>query len=49
MKTIFLSLVLIGISYFSLKSLVKSFKGESKCSGCPSAKTCKVDCLSKHL
>jgi len=42
MKTIFLSLILIGISYYSLKSLIKSFKSESKCSGCPSAKTCKM-------
>jgi len=49
MKSIFLTLVLLGISYFSLRSLVRSFSGKSKCSGCPSAKTCKVDCLSKHL
>jgi len=42
MKTIFLSLILIGISYYSLRSLLKSFKGDSKCGGCPSAKNCKI-------
>jgi len=49
MKTIFLTIVLIGITYFSLRSLIRSLKGKSKCSSCPSAKTCKVDCLSKYL
>jgi len=47
MKTIFLSLILIGISYYSLRSLFKSFKGESKCGGCASAKTCKTKCKIK--
>lgn len=47
MKTIFLSLILVGISYYSLRSLFKSFKGESKCGGCPSAKTCKTKCKIK--
>ena len=47
MKTIFLSFILLGISYYSLRSLFKSFKGESKCGGCPSAKTCKTKCKIK--
>ncbi|MEI6858080.1 FeoB-associated Cys-rich membrane protein [Psychrilyobacter sp.] len=42
MKTVFLSLIIVGISYYSLRSVFKSFKGESKCGGCSSAKTCKT-------
>lgn len=42
MKTIILSLILLCISYYALRSLFKSFKGESKCGGCASAKTCKT-------
>ena len=47
MKTIFLTLILIGISYYSLRSLFESFKGESKCGGCASKKTCKTKCKIK--
>ncbi len=41
MKTIILIIIIAIITVYSLKSVIKSFSGEAKCSSCSTKKTCK--------